>query len=58
MNICRAYCFGRDGKIFKAKILECKRARMLLLARLMIDGYDIEVWHGSRRITQLQHQTK
>lgn len=60
MNVYRAYFLDEDGKISTAPtVLKCASDEQALqLAKPMVDGHDIEIWHGSRFVTLLQREEK
>ncbi len=59
-NVYRAYSLDSDGKIAKPPaVLDCDNdQRAIELAKPMVDGYDIEVWQGNRRITLLKREVQ
>jgi len=60
MNVYRAYFLDDDNKITKApKVLDCDGDEQTIeLAKPMVDGHDIEIWHGKRFVTVLKRQEK
>lgn len=57
MSIYRAFPLSADGKIYRPPhVLDVTSdAAAIEAARAYLNGHDIEVWHGQRRITTLRH---
>ena len=53
----RAYILDRDGHIKNFEPLVCgDDAAAIATAKRMVDGHDVEVWQGARRVTTLAHK--
>jgi hypothetical protein len=54
----RAYSLGRDGHFHGLpRVIEADSDdEALTVARQYVDGYDIEVWEGQRRVAKLVHE--
>jgi hypothetical protein len=53
----RAYIIGLDGHIIKAIGLYCANDDAAKeRAKQLVDGHDVELWQGDRRITAFEHK--
>lgn len=49
----RAYLIGRDGHFFNAEELVCDSDEVAIeSAKQLVDGHDVELWHGNRRVAR------
>lgn len=53
----RAYLIGSDGKIVHRQDLECNDEEAAKQqAQLLVDGLDVELWDGARKIITFTHR--
>ena len=53
----RAYIVGTDGQFIKAIELLCPDDDTAKeYAKQLVDGHDVELWQGDRRIESFQHR--
>jgi hypothetical protein len=53
----RAYFVGADGHFEGSRAIDCDNDTMAVAsARKMLDGKDIEIWCGLRKIIRLPHK--
>ena len=58
MSDYRAYILDRDGRIQSAKPFACDDDdAAIAAAKQLVDGHDVELWQGARKIITLTHQT-
>ena len=60
MKSYRAYLLDKSGRIANpSKIIQADDdAKAIEIAKQLVDGHDVEVWDGQRRITKLTHDAK
>jgi hypothetical protein len=52
----RAYIIGTDGRFMRAIELVCPDdEKAIEYARQLMDGHDVELWQGDRRIDRFNH---
>jgi hypothetical protein len=52
----RAYIIGTDGRFMRAVELVCPDDEGAKeYAKQLVDGHDVELWQGDRRIERFQH---
>ena len=52
----RAYVIGTDGRFMRAVGLVCPDDDTAKeYAKQLVDGHDVELWQGDRRIERFQH---
>jgi hypothetical protein len=57
MSDYRAFYVGAHGNFEESKALDCDNDRAALAsAKKLLDGKDIEVWDGVRKIARLPHK--
>ncbi len=57
MHAYRAYLIDRDGHIIHRVDIVCdNEADALARAELLVDGHDIELWDGARKIATFKHE--
>jgi hypothetical protein len=50
----RAYVVDHDGHIKSSEPLVCKdEDTAIARVKRLVDGYDVELWQGTRRVTKL-----
>jgi hypothetical protein len=55
----RAYVIGRDGHFIKSIDLSCAdHSAAVESAKQLIDGHDIELWQGDRKIAKFDGNPK
>lgn len=56
----RVFEVDSNGHVVKAaRIIDCKDDEAAAAeARVFIDGYDIEIWDGARRVAKIESATK
>ncbi len=53
----RAYIIGADGHFYSAIRLECTGdAEAMKEAEKLVDGHDVELWQGIRKVAAFQHK--
>jgi hypothetical protein len=53
----RAYIIGIDGHFLRAVQLVCPDDETAKeYAKRLVDGYDVELWQGGRKITAFNHK--
>ena len=53
----RAYILGADGRIASAIDLECDDDELARLkAKQLVDGHDVELWQGTRKIAAFKRR--
>jgi hypothetical protein len=56
MAECRAYIIGVDGKFVRAVELLCPDDDTANeYAKNLVDGHDVELWQGARKINAFKH---
>jgi hypothetical protein len=59
MSDYRIYIVGIDGHFIRAIDLDCASDEAAIeSARQFIDGHDLELWQGERKITAFKHTDK
>jgi hypothetical protein len=52
----RAYYVGADGHLAGSKALDCDTdLKAIESAKKLLDGKDIEIWDGLRKVVRLPH---
>jgi hypothetical protein len=52
----RAYLIGTDGRFLRAVELVCPNEDTAKeYARQLVDGHDVELWQGDRKIESFKH---
>ena len=55
----RAYILASNGRIMKPVDLECDDDEAANeAAKQLIDGHDVELWQGSRKIATFRHRSE
>jgi hypothetical protein len=53
----RAYVMGQDGHIVSRVDIVCRdETDAKQRAKALVDGHDIELWHGDRVIAKFRHK--
>lgn len=53
----RAYAMGQDGHIVSRIDIVCRdEIAAKERAKALVDGHDIELWHGDRVIAKFRHE--
>ena len=54
----RAYVVGSDGHFINVVALECgDNAEAVEHAKQVVNGHDVELWQGARKVATLPHKT-
>jgi hypothetical protein len=56
MSEYRAFYVGSDGNLTGFRELDCDNDSAIASAKKLLDGHDIEIWHGPRKIVRLPHK--
>ena len=49
----RAYLIGQDGLFFNAEFIRCENDEAAIqAARQLVDGHDVELWLGDRKVAK------
>jgi hypothetical protein len=57
MSEYRAYYVGADGQFTGSRELDCENdSTAIASAKKLLDGHDIEIWNGLRKIIRLPHK--
>jgi hypothetical protein len=55
----RVYTVGTDGHFFSSAEMVCADdAEAMEQAKLLVDGYDVELWQRDRKIAKFEHKPK
>jgi hypothetical protein len=53
----RAYILSRDGHIQSYEPMVCSDdGAAIAVAERLVDGHDVELWQGARKVTTLPHK--
>jgi hypothetical protein len=59
MSEYRAYYVGTDGQFKGSRELDCDNdSTAIASAKKLLDGHDIEIWNGLRKIVRLPHKSE
>ena len=53
----RAYIIGNDDRIYSRFDLLCENeAEAMARAKRLVDGHDVELWQGARKVARFRRQ--